>query len=65
MDEIAAEDLKGLRLLKSFNKALDRVVNRQGRQVSDEDSESRRHAEYLGLYLFGLLNPSIRSMRAA
>lgn len=65
MDKIAAEDLKGLRLLQSFNQALARVVSRQGGPVSGEEANVRqRQADYLGLYLFGLLNPAIRSMRA-
>lgn len=63
MDEISAENLQGLRLLKSFNKALDQVLSRQG-EDGERSKSMQRNADYLSLYLFGLLNPAIRSMRA-
>lgn len=65
MAEIAEADLKGLRLIKSFNKTLRKVCRRQGQQGSEVDPQRRlQQGEYLSLYLFGLLNPVVRSMRA-
>ncbi|HWF20289.1 MAG TPA: hypothetical protein VG754_13550, partial [Verrucomicrobiae bacterium] len=65
MAEIAVVDLKGLRLLKSFNKTLRRVCRRKRhRRVGADAHHRRQRAEYLSLYLFGLLNPVVRSMRA-
>jgi len=62
---MAKANLKGLRLLKSFNHALRKVRGRRGQPWSGGDAPGqRRQAEYLSLYLFGLLNPVVRSMRA-
>jgi hypothetical protein len=63
VDEPAEADLKGLRLIKSFNQALRRVERRRERSGVDPQSPVRRR-EYLSLYLYGLLNPAVRSMRA-
>jgi hypothetical protein len=63
--EIAEEDLKGLRLIKSFNKTLRKVCQRKGSQRSGADPQRQfQQGEYLSLYLYGLLNPVVRSMRA-
>jgi hypothetical protein len=63
--KIVEADFKGLRLLKSFNKTLCRVRRRKGHQQAGADPQGQRQqAEYLSLYLFGLLNPVGRSMRA-
>jgi hypothetical protein len=56
--EIAEADLKGLRLIKSFNKTLRQVCRRR------QGDLPVRQREYLSLYLYGLLNPVVRSMRA-
>lgn len=55
--------MKGLRLIKSFNKTLRQVAQRQPSAGTDSQRQ-RQQAEYLSLYLFGLLNPVVRSMRA-
>jgi hypothetical protein len=63
--EIAEEDLRGLRLIKSFNKTLRKVWRRKSHQRAGADPQcQRQQAEYLSLYLFGLLNPVVHSMRA-
>lgn len=62
MAELAQEDVKGLRLIKSFNQVLRRVWRQQGQ--AEDGPEPDQQAEYLSLYLFGLLNPVVRSMRA-
>ena len=65
MAEIAAEDLKGLRLIQSFNKTLRKVCRRKEQQRSGGAAQRQfQQGEYLSLYLFGLLNPVVRSMRA-
>jgi hypothetical protein len=62
---LAKKDLKGLRLLKSFNKTLARVSQRVGHHASwDDPRRKREQAEYLSLFLFGVINPVVRSMRA-
>jgi hypothetical protein len=63
--EIAAADLKGLRLIKSFNKTLRQVSRRQRQEHPGADPQRQlRRQEYLSLYLYGLLNPVVHSMRA-
>jgi len=63
--EVAEADLKGLRLIKSFNKTLRRVCQRQRHQHPGEDPRRQvQQREYLSLYLYGLLNPVVHSMRA-
>jgi hypothetical protein len=63
--EISKKDLKGLRLLESFNQTLRRVSRRKRHQkVVVDPRRERQQEEYLSLYLFGLLNPAVRSMRA-
>jgi hypothetical protein len=63
--EVAAEALKGLRLLKSFNKTLRKVCRRRRHQRPGvAPQRPLQQGEYLSLYLFGLLNPVVRSMRA-
>ncbi len=63
--EIAEEDLKGLRLIKSFNKTLRKVCRRKRHQrLGTSPQQQRQQWEYLSLYLYGLLNPVVHSLRA-
>jgi hypothetical protein len=64
--EIAEADLKGLRLIKSFNKTLRKISRRQslGQPLGTTAQRQLRQREYLSLYLYGLLNPVVHSMRA-
>jgi hypothetical protein len=65
LDQIAEADLKGLRLIKSFNKTLRRVGRRKRPQRPGVDRVRQgRQGEYLSLYLYGLINPVVHSMRA-
>lgn len=65
MAGLAKKDLQGLRLLKSFNKTLARVSRRKGQHPSWADPRRKlQQAEYLSLFLFGVINPVVRSMRA-
>jgi Transposase DDE domain len=61
---IAEADLKGLRLIRSFNKTLRQVAKRRQRPGTGGPPLPRQQREYLSLYLYGLLNPVVRSMRA-
>lgn len=64
MAEIAEADLKGLRLIKSFNKTLRQVARRKRhRRPGADPRRQARQREYLSLYLYGLLNPVVHSMR--
>jgi hypothetical protein len=63
--EIAQEELRGLRLIKSFNKTLRQACRAEPAVPSKADTQRQlRQREYLSLYLFGLFNPVVRSMRA-
>jgi hypothetical protein len=63
--EIPETDLKGLRLIKSFNQTLRKVCRRKRHQSAGADPQRQlQQGEYLSLYLFGLLNPVVHSMRA-
>jgi len=63
---ILEKDLKGLRLIKSFHKTLGKVSKRLGRRHRSLEDAKRRHqqGEYLSLFLFGVINPVVESMRA-
>jgi hypothetical protein len=65
VDELADADLQGLRLIKSFNKTLRKVCRRQRHQRPGADGarQLQQQREYLSLYLYGLLNPVVHSMR--
>lgn len=65
MSGIAPEDLQGLRQLKLFNQALSRVsASASFRQETAEERERReQQADYLRLFLLGVMNPVVRSMR--
>jgi hypothetical protein len=58
--EIERKKLKGLRLLRTFDKVLERASRRHG----DDDSHKRQQSQYLRLFLLGVINPVVRSMRA-
>ena len=62
MGELAAADLKGLRLIRSFNKTLRQVSRRRGRLAGSSPPHPRQQ-EYLSLYLYGLLDPVVHSLR--
>jgi hypothetical protein len=60
--EIAETDLKGLRLIRRFNQTLRKVCRRKRHQHSA--SKQVQQGDYLSLYLYGLLNPVVHSLRA-
>jgi Transposase DDE domain len=63
--DLVDKELKGLRLLEQFRKTLRRVSRRRQPPDSPERAHCQRQREdYLCLFLFGVLNPVIRSMRA-
>lgn len=58
------KQLQGFRLLKQFLKVLGRVEKRSVLAPSwQEPRRQLQHSQYLSLFLFGLLNPVVRSMR--
>ena len=62
--EIEASDLGRWRLIEEFSRRLQSVSGRRG--VAGSFADRRRELElgdYLGLFLFGLLNPVVRTMR--
>lgn len=61
--EVSKKDLRGLRLLRSFEKTL-RKANQRGRRSGKDEKLKLRQSKYLGLFLLGVLNPVARSMRA-
>jgi len=62
--EIGEKDLRGFRLLEHFQKVLERVESKFPPHPTFSDSRRRLDvSQYLGLYLFGLFNPVIDSMR--
>jgi hypothetical protein len=63
-DDKAEKQLQGFRLLESFNDAFQRQSRRFSAHpwVSDPQRQVRLN-RYLGLFLFGLLNPVVESMR--
>ena len=63
--KISEEQLQGFKLLKSFQRVLERVSKRHVPHPSWKDPRRTLQLdEYLSLYLFGLLNPALESMRA-
>jgi hypothetical protein len=62
--ELSEKDLRGFRLLEHFQKVLERVESKFPPHPTFSDPRRRLDvSRYLGLYLFGLFNPIIDSMR--
>jgi DDE family transposase len=62
--KVQEKDLRGFRLLEHFQTVLERVEPRFPRHPTFWDPRRRLEiSQYLGLYLFGLFNPVIDSMR--
>lgn len=62
--EIREKDLRGFRLLGHFQKVLERVESKFPPHRTFSDPRRRLDlAQYLSLYLFGLFNPIVDSMR--
>jgi hypothetical protein len=62
--ELNEKDLRGFRLLEHFQKVLERVESKFPVHPTFSDPRRRLNvSRYLGLYLFGLFNPIIDSMR--
>ena len=62
--EIQEKDLRGFRLLEHFQRVLERVEPRFPLHPTFSDPRRRLDvSRYLGLYLFGLFNPVVESMR--
>jgi hypothetical protein len=62
--EIEEKDLRGFRLLEHFQKVLERVKSKFPPHPTFSDPRRRLDlSQYLGLYLFGLFNPIVDSMR--
>jgi hypothetical protein len=62
--EISQKDLRGFVLLDHFQKVLERVEPKFPPHPTFLDSRRRLElSQYLGLYLFGLFNPIVESMR--
>jgi hypothetical protein len=62
--EIKEKDLRGFRLLEHFQKVLERVESKFPLHPTFLDPRRRLDvSQYLSLYLFGLFNPIIESMR--
>lgn len=62
--EISEKDLRGFRLLEHFQKILERVEPKFPSHPTFSDPRRRLElSQYLGLYLFGLFNPIVDSMR--
>ena len=63
--KISSKDLKQWDLLAEFRDALARCVPDQELHPTFQDPKRKlEHAQYLSLYLLGLLNPVIKTMRA-
>jgi hypothetical protein len=62
--EINEKDLRGFRLLEHFQRVLERMESKFPRHPTFSDPRRRLDiSQYLGLYLFGLFNPIVDSMR--
>ena len=62
--EIQEKDLRGFRLLEHFQKILERVESKFPPHPTFLDPRRRLElSQYLSLYLFGLFNPIVESMR--
>lgn len=62
--QITAEDLKHWKTLEVFEKSLDRVFSKAILHPTFEDPRRQLgYAPYLSLFLFGLFNPVVESMR--
>ena len=64
MSGLAPEDLRGMRQLKRFDKTLRRISAKGGQGTDAERRRREQTAGYLGLFLVGIMNPVLRSMRA-
>ena len=63
-NEISEKDLRGFRLLEHFQKVLKRVESKFPSHPTFSDPRRRLDiSQYLGLFLFGLFNPIVESMR--
>ena len=61
---IAESDLQQWKLLAPFQRVLQSVVTAQGLSATWQDPQRLLQlSEYLGLFLFGLLNPVVRTLR--
>ena len=59
-----ARDLGRWRLLEHFQEVLGRLVPQESLPASFQDPRRKLQlGHYLGLFLFGLLNPAVRTMR--
>jgi len=59
------KDLQHWKLLEDFREALAKSVKNKDLHPSFQDSSRRlQHAHYLSLFLFGLFNPAVKTMRA-
>ena len=63
MAEVSKKDLRGLRLLRSFDKILRKATLGDSHRGKEEKGKERQ-SEYLRLFLLGVLNPVAGSMRA-
>jgi hypothetical protein len=62
--EIAESDLRHWRVLQEFEQAVQRAAAKRGAHLTESDRERQlSQGRYLGLFLFGLFNPVIASMR--
>jgi hypothetical protein len=62
--EIGHKDLRGFRLLEHFQKVLERVESKFPQHPAFWDPRRRLDvSRYLSLYLFGVFNPILDSMR--
>jgi hypothetical protein len=62
--KIAEDDLHDWRLLREFDEAVQRAAAKLGlHPAGTERDRTFSHGRYLGLFLFGLFNPMVDSMR--
>jgi hypothetical protein len=62
--ELVEEDLRHWRMLKEFNQAVERAASKLGLPPAGDPAErTLERGRYLGLFLFGMCNPVIESMR--
>jgi len=63
-NEIAEKDLHHWRLLREFEQALQRAAAKLGIRLAEADGQRQlSQSRYLSLYLLGLFNPVVASMR--
>lgn len=62
---LSEKDLQHWKLLEDFREALAQSVQEKDLHPSFQDPARRlKHAHYLSLFLFGLFNPAVKTMRA-